>query len=96
MYGLTYCIISIFIYTYTSIRKPYILQIYISKKALDVFLSSRTGSTVGFEKVFVAQKEATAAQINAAIAKGKHVVLTPHVYHLEEPIAAGPRWRRGS
>lgn len=49
-------------------------------------LSLRTGSTVGFEKVFVTKATTTAREINEAIANGLHVMLTPHVYHLEEPI----------
>ncbi|CAE7331752.1 unnamed protein product [Symbiodinium pilosum] len=46
----------------------------------------QTGSTVGFDKVFVTKATTTAAQINSAISAGKHVVLTPAVYYMDEPI----------
>ncbi|CAJ1441080.1 unnamed protein product [Effrenium voratum] len=46
----------------------------------------QTGSTVGFEQVFVTQQSTTAQEINTKIAEGKHIVLTPAVYYLDEPI----------
>ncbi|CAK9096553.1 unnamed protein product [Durusdinium trenchii] len=47
----------------------------------------QTGSTVGFDKVFVTNANTTASDINHAInTKGHHVVITPGVYELEEPI----------
>ncbi|CAE7221307.1 unnamed protein product [Symbiodinium sp. CCMP2456] len=46
----------------------------------------QSGSTVGFDKVFVTKAKTTAAQINTAIAAGKHIVFTPAVYYLDEPI----------
>eukprot|EP00434_Breviolum_minutum_P031742 symbB.v1.2.028072.t1/scaffold2936.1/size66856/1 len=46
----------------------------------------QSGSTVGFEEVFVTTQNTTAKDINSAIAQGLHVVITPAVYYLEEPI----------
>eukprot|EP00435_Cladocopium_sp_Y103_P058463 s559_g20.t1 len=46
----------------------------------------QSGSTVGFDKVFVTNANTTAKEMNAAIKRGLHVVLTPAVYYLEEPL----------
>ncbi|CAE6967571.1 unnamed protein product [Symbiodinium natans] len=46
----------------------------------------QTGSTVEFDQVFLTKEGTTAAEINAAIAAGMHIVITPAVYYLEEPI----------
>ncbi|CAL1127765.1 unnamed protein product, partial [Cladocopium goreaui] len=44
---------------------------------------------VSFEKVFVASNETKLAVINAKLAAGKHVILTPGIYHLSAPIRIG-------
>mmetsp|Transcript_52482 Transcript_52482/g.162546 ORF Transcript_52482/g.162546 Transcript_52482/m.162546 type:complete len:654 (-) Transcript_52482:171-2132(-) len=44
------------------------------------------GRTVGFEQVYVARDTDTAAAINAQLKAGLHVVLSPGIYHLEEPL----------
>lgn len=44
------------------------------------------GRTVGFEQVYVARDTDTAAVINAHLKAGLHVVLSPGIYHLEEPL----------
>jgi len=43
----------------------------------------------GFESVFVATNATAVSQINAKLAAGKHVVLTPGVYSLPSPIRIG-------
>jgi len=43
----------------------------------------------GFEKVFVATNATDAATINAKLAAGLHVVLSPGIYYLAEPIRIG-------
>lgn len=45
-----------------------------------------SGSTVDFSKVFVTKNDTTAMEINSKIASGLHVLFTPAVYLLEEPI----------
>ncbi|WP_165226583.1 coagulation factor 5/8 type domain-containing protein [Aquisphaera insulae] len=45
------------------------------------------GETVSIERFLVAQAgKDTAATMNSALANGKHLLLTPGVYHLDEPI----------
>lgn len=46
----------------------------------------QSGSTVGFDQVFVTNANSTAKEMNAAIKQGLHLVLTPAVYYLEEPL----------
>ena len=46
----------------------------------------RQARAVPFEQVHVAQPGAAAADINAKLAAGLHVVLSPGVYHLEAPL----------
>merc|ERR1711871_553555 len=41
---------------------------------------------VGFESVYVTQPSDSAAAINAKLAQGLHVVVSPGVYHLDEPL----------
>jgi len=43
----------------------------------------------GFEKVFVATNSTSVEKINAKLHAGLHVVLTPGIYFLEEPIQIG-------
>lgn len=44
------------------------------------------GQRVPFEQVFVVQEDTTAAQINAKIASGLHIVFPPGIYSMEESI----------
>ncbi|CAE8617785.1 unnamed protein product, partial [Polarella glacialis] len=45
--------------------------------------------TDGFDKVFVATPNVSVRVINAKLAAGLHVVLSPGIYHLSEPIRLG-------
>jgi len=52
--------------------------------------SSGDVERVDFEKVYVAEAGvSTAAVINAKLAEGKHIVLTPGIYKITEPIVIG-------
>jgi len=44
------------------------------------------GSAISLERFFIAQPTDSAATINRAIARGKHLLLTPGVYHLDSPL----------
>jgi hypothetical protein len=44
------------------------------------------GASIPIDKFFIAQPSDSAATINAAIHRGKNLILTPGVYHLDEPI----------
>jgi hypothetical protein len=48
-----------------------------------------TEQVVGFERVFVADNRTAVADINAKLAEGLHVILTPGIYSLSEPIRIG-------
>ncbi|MGW8355436.1 RICIN domain-containing protein [Streptomyces wedmorensis] len=47
---------------------------------------SPTGTQLGIERFFVVKPGATAAQINAALAEGKDLLVTPGVYHLDQTL----------
>jgi hypothetical protein len=42
--------------------------------------------SIDFSQVYIAKEGATAAEINSQIAAGKHIVLSPYVYRLEDSI----------
>ncbi|MEU8849395.1 RICIN domain-containing protein [Streptomyces sp. NPDC048564] len=44
------------------------------------------GSSLGIDQFFVVKPGATAAQINAALAEGKNLLVTPGVYHLNQTL----------
>lgn len=44
------------------------------------------GESIDFSHVYVAKKGTTATEINKEIANGKHIILSPYVYHLEDSI----------
>lgn len=44
------------------------------------------GTSLGMDQFFVVKAGATAAQINAALAEGKNLLVTPGVYHLNETL----------
>jgi hypothetical protein len=44
------------------------------------------GRTIPLSRFLIARPEMTAREINAALGKGRHVLLTPGVYRLSEPI----------
>jgi hypothetical protein len=44
------------------------------------------GAPLSIDLFYIAQPTDTAATINAALASGKHLLLTPGIYHLEAPI----------
>ncbi len=44
------------------------------------------GDAISIADFFIAHEGDTAAEINAAVGSGKHLLLTPGVYHLEAPI----------
>lgn len=48
----------------------------------------------GFEKVFIASNTTAVGIINAKLAQGLHVILSPGVYELPEPIQLGRRRRQ--
>ncbi|MDP9052415.1 MAG: coagulation factor 5/8 type domain-containing protein [Acidobacteriota bacterium] len=48
---------------------------------------SAAGSSLPIGAFFIAQPSDSAAQINAALASGKHLILTPGLYHLDRPLA---------
>ena len=60
-----------------------------SSKGVQWATGSDDAYTDGFEKVFVATNETAATDINAKLAQGLHVVLTPGIYFLAEPIRIG-------
>lgn len=45
------------------------------------------GASIPITNFFIAKPTDNAASINAALALGKHLILTPGIYHLDEPIA---------
>jgi hypothetical protein len=47
---------------------------------------SESGSSLPINSFFIAQPSNSAAQINAALASGKNLILTPGLYHLNRPI----------
>ncbi|WP_017241976.1 RICIN domain-containing protein [Streptomyces sp. SS] len=47
---------------------------------------SPAGTQLGIERFFVVKPGATAAQINAALAEGKDLLVTPGVYHLNQTL----------
>lgn len=64
----------------------YFLQIpYVKKNSHGVSFTEVT-KTVGFENVYVTGVNDTAAIINAKLANGLHVVVSPGIYHLDEPL----------
>lgn len=44
------------------------------------------GTSIGLDRFFVVKAGATAAQINAALAEGKNLLVTPGVYHLDQTL----------
>jgi hypothetical protein len=44
------------------------------------------GSSISLNRFFIAQPTDSAATINRALARGKHLLLSPGVYHLDRPI----------
>ncbi|MFC9057221.1 RICIN domain-containing protein [Streptomyces sp. NPDC057074] len=44
------------------------------------------GGSLGIDQFYVVKPGATAAQINAALAEGKNLLVTPGVYHLNQPL----------
>ncbi|MEU6455122.1 RICIN domain-containing protein [Streptomyces sp. NPDC047065] len=44
------------------------------------------GSSLGIDQFYVVKPGATAAQINAALAEGKYLLVTPGVYHLNQTL----------
>eukprot|EP00930_Biecheleria_cincta_P057759 TRINITY_DN4363_c0_g1_i2.p1 TRINITY_DN4363_c0_g1~~TRINITY_DN4363_c0_g1_i2.p1 ORF type:complete len:918 (-),score=111.43 TRINITY_DN4363_c0_g1_i2:42-2795(-) len=44
------------------------------------------GKRIPFEQVFVVQQDTSAAQVNAKIASGRHILYPPGIYYLERPI----------
>jgi len=50
-------------------------------------LGSAAGTSIPIERFFIARPEHTAAQINAALAGGQHLLLTPGVYRLSAPLS---------
>ncbi|MFD7232059.1 RICIN domain-containing protein [Streptomyces sp. NPDC059881] len=44
------------------------------------------GTSLGMDRFFVVKAGATAAQINAALAEGKNLLVTPGVYHLDQTL----------
>lgn len=47
---------------------------------------SASGSSLPINSFFIAQPSNSAAQINAALASGKNLILTPGLYHLDRPL----------
>jgi hypothetical protein len=47
---------------------------------------SASGSSLPIDSFFIAQPSNSAAQINAALASGKNLILTPGLYHLDRPL----------
>lgn len=45
-----------------------------------------SGTSIGMDKFFVVKAGTTAAQINAALAEGKNLLVTPGVYHLDQTL----------
>ncbi|WP_216648788.1 adenylyl cyclase [Agromyces agglutinans] len=45
------------------------------------------GDSIAIGDFFIAKEGDTAAELNAALAGGKHLLVTPGVYHLDEPLA---------
>ena len=48
--------------------------------------ASAVGSARPIDVFFIAQPSNSAAQINAALASGKNLILTPGLYHLDQPL----------
>lgn len=75
-------------------EKPFISIDELGKYHLHIPLAKRNrvgtdfgwGLVVGFEQVYVAKAEDTAAAINQWLRDGFHVVFTPGIYHLESSI----------
>ncbi|MFD5073986.1 coagulation factor 5/8 type domain-containing protein [Streptomyces sp. NPDC058371] len=44
------------------------------------------GTSLPLSQFYVAKPDATAATLNAALAQGLHLLLTPGIYHLDQPI----------
>jgi hypothetical protein len=44
------------------------------------------GTSISLSQFFVARPGTTAATMNAALAQGKHLLITPGVYHMSEPL----------
>lgn len=47
---------------------------------------SDSTKSVGFESVYVTKPSDSAAQINSKLGQGLHVVVSPGIYHLDEPL----------
>ncbi|MFJ1754985.1 RICIN domain-containing protein [Kitasatospora sp. NPDC088134] len=47
---------------------------------------AQPGSSLPIDRFFVVKPGATAADINAALAQGKNLLITPGVYHLSQPL----------
>jgi hypothetical protein len=77
-----------------SVEKPYIIMDSDGKfnlvtpqaKRFSVGAQWDEGYVDSFDRVFVATNETATSEINAKLAEGLHVVLTPGVYRLQEPI----------
>jgi hypothetical protein len=50
---------------------------------------SEAGASVPLSKFFVATPGASTAVINAALARGRDLILTPGIYDLDQPIVVG-------
>lgn len=48
---------------------------------------SAVGSSLPIDAFFIAQPSNSAARINAALASGKNLILTPGLYHLDRPLS---------
>ncbi|MFF2370429.1 adenylyl cyclase [Agromyces sp. NPDC058110] len=53
---------------------------------VDWSTDASAGESISIDDFFIAHEGATAAQLNAALAAGKHLLITPGVYYLDAPL----------